>query len=226
MIELKSVEKRFKKKKKEIIALDNVSLKFDKGKIYAIMGSSGSGKSTLLNLISMMDRPTSGAIYINDVDVNSYGEKKKSELRHDSIGYIFQDCYMCENLSVYENIMLPLLINKKKTKSEKKEIVNNLIDMIKLSDRSNHLPKELSGGERQRVAIARALVNNPSIILADEPTGNLDKNNEVIIFKIFKQLANNGKCVIIVSHSDEIKKYANKIINLENGKIVGDDNEI
>ncbi len=222
MIELNSISKKFLKSKKEIIALNNINFKFELGKFYAIMGNSGSGKSTLLNIVGLLDKPTSGILCINDTDTSMFNEKQNNMIRLNEIGYVFQECYLCENLNVFENIMLPLMINKKLSEKEKIKIVNDLLNMINLYNRINHFPKELSGGEKQRVAIARSLVNNPRIILADEPTGNLDKNNEEMIFSLFKKLANIGKCVIVVSHSEFIKKYADKILYLDNGIIRGD----
>lgn len=222
MIELNSISKKFLKSKKEIIALNNINVKFEFGKFYAIMGNSGSGKSTLLNIVGLLDKPTSGILYINDTDTSMFNEKQNNMIRLNEIGYVFQECYLCENLNVFENIMLPLMINKKLSEKEKIKIVNDLLSLINLHNRINHFPKELSGGEKQRVAIARSLVNNPRIILADEPTGNLDKKNEEMIFNLFKKLANIGKCVIVVSHSEFIKKYADKILYLDNGIIRGD----
>lgn len=222
MIELNCICKEFMKRKIKIIALNNINIKFHYGKFYSIMGYSGSGKSTMLNIIGILDRPTSGILYINDKDISKLSEKEKQKLRLKEIGYIFQECYLSENLNVYENIMLPLLLNKKISKESKKEMVNDLLKMIRLQDRANHFPRELSGGEKQRVAIARALVNNPRIIIADEPTGNLDDENEKIIFNIFKKLSLAGKCVIVVSHSEKIKEYSDKILYMNNGTLRGE----
>lgn len=225
MIELINVEKSFIKSKKQITVLKNVNLNFEIGKFYAIMGSSGSGKSTLLNIIGLLDYPSSGILMINNLNIKNLSQNKLSELRSMKIGYVFQECFLSENLTIFENIMLPLLINKNMSQCEKVKIVNELIQMIKLNHRINHFPKELSGGERQRVALARALVNNPTIILADEPTGNLDKENEIIIFNILKKLSLYGKCVIVVSHSELIKNYADEVIILNNGIAKGELNE-
>lgn len=225
MIELNCVYKHFIKGKTKLIALNNINVKFNYGKFYSIMGHSGSGKSTLLNVIGLLDKPTSGILYINGKNVSDLNEKQKQELRLKEVGYIFQECYLCDNLNVYENIMLPLLLNSRISKDEKNQIVKDLLKMIKLENRHNHFPKELSGGERQRVGIARALVNNPNIIIADEPTGNLDKENEEIIFKIFKKLSLIGKCVIVVSHSRSIMKYSDETLYMHDGILGGEDEE-
>lgn len=219
-IELKDISKIFNKKGENIIALNKFNKTFKPGKFYAIMGSSGSGKSTLLNIIGLLDKPTSGLLYIDEISTLKLNESEKNDIRFKKIGYVFQDFFLSDNLNVYENIMLPLLINKSLNKQEKNKIVCELIKMVGLQNRKNHFPKELSGGERQRVSIARSLVNNPSIILADEPTGNLDLQNEKIIFTLLKKLSNLGKCVIIVSHSSEIVKYADEIIYIKKGCLV------
>lgn len=225
MIELSGITKKFTNSKKEIIVLNNVNKKFYPGKFYAIMGHSGSGKSTLLNIIGLLDKPSSGLLLIDDVEL-SYNEKKLNLLRKNKIGYIFQECYLNENLNVFENIMIPLLINDEISKKNKFIRVKELIRMVGLIDREKHYPKELSGGEKQRVEIARALVNNPSIILADEPTGNLDMKNEKMIFKLFKKLSNIGKCVIVVSHSESIKNYSDETLFVKAGVLRGENYEI
>lgn len=171
----------------------------------------------MLNIIGLLDYPSSGILRINNLNIKHLSQSKLDELRSMEIGYVFQECFLSENLTVFENIMLPLLINNNISQRKKILIVNELLLMIKLNERKDHFPKELSGGERQRVALARALVNNPTIILADEPTGNLDRKNEIIIFNILKKLTLYGKCVIVVSHSELIKDYANEIIILKDG---------
>lgn len=218
MVELINIKKSFVKSKKNILVLKNININFNCGNFYAVIGKSGSGKSTLLNIIGLLDNPTSGILLFNNFNIKHLSQSKLSDLRFKEIGYVFQECFLSENLTVYENIMLPLIINKNITCVEKKKIVNDLLEMIKLTDRKKHYPNELSGGERQRVALARALVNNPKIILADEPTGNLDKENEKIIFDILKRLSICGKCVIVVSHSESIQNYADEMIFLNNGR--------
>ena len=221
IIELKNVSKEFKRKNETIKALDDISINFEAGKFYAIMGHSGSGKSTLLRLIGLIDKPTTGKIYINDKCMTNLNNTDLSKLRNDNIGFIFQDFYLDKYLTATENVTIPMLINKKY--KNKKEIVTKsieLLEMLGLKNRINHYPREMSGGEQQRVAIARALANNPDIILADEPTGNLDIKNEKFIFENLKTLAKSGKCVIMVSHSKDAEQYAVEIIEISEGVIL------
>ena len=220
IIELKNVKKEFKRKNETIKALDDISINFEAGKFYAIMGHSGSGKSTAINIISMLEDVTSGTYKINGIDTKNLSSDEIADLRKDYIGLVFQDFYLDEHLKAYENVILPMIINSKIKKEERKERALELLETVDLSERINHFPKELSGGECQRVAIARALANNPHVILADEPTGDLDEENEHKIFKILKRLSEEGKCIIVVSHSNEVKKYANIIYNLKKGKLV------
>ena len=188
IIELKNVTKEFKRKNETIKALDDISINFEAGKFYAIMGHSGSGKSTAINIISMLEDVTSGTYKINGIDTKNLSSDEIADLRKDYIGLVFQDFYLDEHLKAYENVILPMIINSKIKKEERKERALELLETVDLSERINHFPKELSGGECQRVAIARALANNPHVILADEPTGDLDEENEHKIFKILKRL--------------------------------------
>ena len=167
-----------------------------------------------------MDNATSGKYVINDRDVSMLSDKELSNIRMENIGFIFQDYYLDENLRAYENVMLPMLINKKIDKSDRKIKAIDLLKNIGLGDRVNHYPKELSGGEQQRVCIARALANNPDYLLGDEPTGNLDEENEIKILETLKKLSLNGKCVIVVSHSNEVRNYADEVLFIKNGKLV------
>ena len=183
------------------------------------MGNSGSGKTTLLKILGTLDVLTSGKLLIENNDILKLKDDEKATIRMKKIGFIFQEFYLNEYMNVQENIMQPMYINKEYNRVTRKQRVNELIEIMGLSQRTKHYPKELSGGEQQRVAIARALANKPDIILADEPTGNLDKNNEEKIFEILSQLSKEGKCVIIVSHSNVVKKYADVVLNLEEGKL-------
>ena len=223
MINVKNISKVYYKKKNKIIALDNFSYDFEKYKLYAIMGASGSGKSTLLNIIGLLDKPTSGFIFYNKKNTKNYTEKEIISFRAKKIGYIFQEFYLNNNLNVFENVMIPLLINKSLESKSKRIIANELLKKVGLEDRKLHFPNELSGEERQRGVIARALTNNPEIILADEPTGNLDEETEKEIFELFKKLRNEGKCIVVASHSINIKKYVDDIIYINKGKIRGVD---
>ncbi len=212
--------KEYIKLKEKIIILDNINISFESEMMYGIFGKSGSGKTTLLNIIGTIDNLTSGTITFDNQEINGMKKDTIADLRMQKIGYIFQDFYLNENLTLEENISQPMFINPKFNKKSIQERSNLLIDMVGLKERKKHYPNELSGGERQRVCIARALANDPDIILADEPTGNLDKKNEKIIFEMLRKLANNGKCVIVVSHSNSIFEYTNKALKLEEGKLI------
>lgn len=220
MITIKSVSKEYILNQKKVIALKSINLEFELGKLYAIMGHSGSGKSTLLHILGLLDKPTTGRICFYGKDIKKMGEKELADIRAKNIGFIFQSFYLNEKMKAYENVMLPMYINKKISKDKRKELATVLLDSVGLRNRMNHYPKQLSGGEQQRVAIARSLANNPNIIIADEPTGNLDEENEKIIFQLLKKISDRGKCVIVASHNSEIKKYADKIIRIENGTIM------
>ena len=166
-----------------------------------------------------MDGFDSGSFILDKHNVNNLNDFEKSYFRMKKIGFIFQDFYLDNNMTAVENIILPMLINKTIEKKSRKSLALHLLEKVKLIDRANHFPHELSGGEQQRVCIARALANDPSIILADEPTGNLDESNEKMIFAYLKEMSNDGKCVIVVSHSEEVKKYADVVIKLNNGEL-------
>ncbi len=219
LIYIKGLTKKYQRNKEDIVALDNINIKFEIGKFYAVMGHSGSGKSTLINIIGLIETATSGEYYLNGKNISDFNENEKANIRAKYFGFIFQDYNLDPNLKAYENVMLPMLIDKKVKNKDAKEKAIKLLVSLDLTHRINHYPKELSGGEQQRVAIARALANNPEIILADEPTGNLDKKNEQKIFSDLKKLSESGKCVIVVSHSLEIKEYADVIFTLEDGTI-------
>ena len=218
-IEIINGYKEYIKNKEKIVVLNDINVKFEKGKTYAIMGNSGSGKTTLLKILGTLDVLTSGKLLIENNDILKLKDDEKATIRMKKIGFIFQEFYLNEYMNVQENIMQPMYINKEYNRVTRKQRVNELIEIMGVSQRTKHYPKELSGGEQQRVAIARALANKPDIILADEPTGNLDKNNEEKIFEILSQLSKEGKCVIIVSHSNVVKKYADVVLNLEEGKL-------
>ena len=218
-IEIINGYKEYIKKKEKISVLENINVKFEKEKLYAIMGESGSGKTTLLNIIGTLDTLTQGKLLINDKEIINLKDEEKAKIRMKEIGFVFQNFYLNPNMTVEENIMQPMYINPEYNRISMEEKTEELIKMVGLESRRTHYPKELSGGEEQRVAIARALANNPEIILADEPTGNLDKNNEIKILEILKDLSQKGKCVIIVSHSNKVIEYADKVLNLKEGKL-------
>ncbi len=218
-IEIINGYKEYIKKKEKISVLENINVKFEKEKLYAIMGESGSGKTTLLNIIGTLDTLTKGKLLINDKEIINLKDEEKAKIRMKEIGFVFQNFYLNPNMTVEENIMQPMYINPEYNRISMEEKTEELIKMVGLESRRTHYPKELSGGEEQRVAIARALANNPEIILADEPTGNLDKNNEIKILEILKDLSQKGRCVIIVSHSNKVIEYADKVLNLKEGKL-------
>ncbi len=219
VVKLQNVEKTYILKNEYIPVLKRVNAEFECGKLYAIMGHSGAGKTTLINIIDGIESFNSGHIIINGKDISNMTKFEKALVRNNDIGMIFQDFLLDDYLTAYENVMLPMTINKK-FKKRAKERAWELLKEVNLSNRVNHFPKELSGGEKQRVSIARALANDPKILICDEPTGNLDEKNENKIFEILKNLSQMGKCVIIVSHSNEVLKYADIAYELKEGKLI------
>lgn len=219
IITIKDITKTYKTKKRDVEVLKNIDLTFSLGKFYAIMGPSGAGKSTLFNILGLVDTPSSGTYKINGIDTTKLTDKSSSIIRMNNIGFVFQDFNLDPYLNALENVMMPLYLNKKIKKEDREKISKDILTKLNLENRLEHFPNELSGGEAQRVAIARALVNNPNIILADEPTGNLDEELETEIFKILKSLTKENKCVIVVSHSSKIKEYADVVYTLKDGKI-------
>lgn len=219
IVKIENAFKKYFKENETILALNNVSYSFELNKFYGIMGPSGSGKSTFLQCIGTLDSLTSGKIFINGKDISSLNDNDLSFLRKKEIGFVFQDFYLNQNMKSYENVMLPIILDKGLSYEQKKKRAVKLLENLGLSKRINHYPNELSGGERQRVAIARALINNPKIILCDESTGNLDSKNELKIFELLKKLSNEGKCVIVVTHNDNIRSYTDKIVFIKDGKI-------
>lgn len=219
IITIEDITKTYKTKKRDVEVLKNIDLTFSLGKFYAIMGPSGSGKSTLFNILGLVDTPSSGTYKINGIDTTKLTDKSSSIIRMNNIGFVFQDFNLDPYLNALENVMMPLYLNKKIKKEDREKISKDILTKLNLENRLEHFPNELSGGEAQRVAIARALVNNPNIILADEPTGNLDEELETEIFKILKSLTKENKCVIVVSHSSKIKEYADVVYTLKDGKI-------
>lgn len=202
-----------------VIALKDITISFKPSTMYAIMGESGSGKTTLLNIIGLLDRANQGKYLLDNKDINDYNETELAKIRNNKIGFVFQNYFLDNKLTALENILLPTIINNKYSKDEYLKKAQNLLKEFGLSERANHNPKQLSGGECQRVAIIRALINDPEIIIADEPTGNLDSKHEQEIFKLLKDISRTGKCVIVVSHNSNIKKYCDEIFYLEEGTL-------
>ena len=219
MINLQNIDKSYVKNKRKVNVLKNINYKFEAKKFYCIMGKSGAGKSTLIQMLGLLLSPSNGDIYLGKTNVAKLSENEKADIRNKEIGFVFQSFYLNPLLNAYENVMLPGYIGKNSNLREKKERAFFLLKQMGLEDRENHYPKELSGGEQQRVAIARALFNDPNIILADEPTGSLDPENEKHILEVLKKLSKDGKCVIVVSHNETVKKYADKILYIEKGTL-------
>ncbi len=202
-------------------ALDSVSVDIKKNEYVAIMGPSGSGKSTLMNIIGCLDTPTGGQYILNNTDVSQLEDNRLAEIRNKEIGFVFQTFNLLPRYTAFENVMLPM-VYAGKSKAERTSRAAEVMESVGLTDRASHRPNELSGGQRQRVAVARALVNNPSIILADEPTGNLDSKTSVDIMKLLDDIHNQGNTIILVTHEEDIARHAHRIIRLRDGKIESD----
>lgn len=207
MIRIENLSKVFRTEEVETTALNNVSLNVKKGEFVAIMGPSGCGKSTLLNIIGLLDNPTEGNYYFNGQEVGHLKEKQRTQVRKGNIGFVFQSFNLIDELNVYENVELPLIYLKKKA-SEKKNLINQMLDRMNISHRAKHFPQQLSGGQQQRVAIARAVVAGPQLILADEPTGNLDSKNGAEVMNLLTELNQEGTTIIMVTHSQHDASYA------------------
>ena len=219
VIELKNINKIYKTKAEEIHILKNVNLSFSKGDFVSIQGKSGSGKTTLLNILGLLDIPTNGEMFIDDKIINYRNEKIKNKIRNEKMGFVFQFHYLLNEFTALENVMMPAFINKNFNKKELKDRAMELLEMVGLDERVKHKPLELSGGEKQRVAIARAMVNNPEIILADEPTGNLDTETSLVINNLFKKINEEKKqSIIIVTHSLELANMAEYKYKIEKGE--------
>ena len=222
MLEIKKIKKIYQMGKVKVEALRGVSFYIDKGEFVAIMGPSGSGKSTLMHIIGCLDQPTEGNFIIGGKDVSKLNDDKLAEIRNKSIGFVFQQFNLLSRTSILHNVEIPLIYAGLKTK-RRREMAKQALESVGLGDRVKHKPNEISGGEKQRAAIARALVNNPLIILADEPTGNLDTKTGEEIMKIFYKLHQQGNTVIIVTHEAEIARHARRIVHLRDGLIEKDE---
>ena len=220
IIEAKSLVKTYRRGREEIHALRNVDFHVNEGEFVSIIGPSGSGKTALLNVLGCLDSPTSGSLRLNGTETLGLKERNLVKLRRENIGFVFQQFYLMPTLTARENIELPLLFSKK---NRNKSRIDEVLKMVGLSDRGDHLPSQLSGGEMQRVAIGRALINDPRIILADEPTGNLDSATSQMIFELFRELNRKGLTLVIVTHNLELARQAQKMYTLRDGQIVGCD---
>lgn len=221
MITLKNIKKVFRTEEIETWALQNVNLEVKKGEFVAIMGPSGCGKSTLLNILGLLDTPTEGTYILNDTDVSKMNESNRTDLRKGKLGFVFQSFNLIDELNVSENVELPLLYMGK-ARSERRKKVEEVLEHVAMSHRAKHFPSQLSGGQQQRVAIARAVISHPEIILADEPTGNLDSKHGKEVMELLKELHKDGTTIIMVTHSQHDANYAERIINLFDGEIVSE----
>ncbi|MEO5600667.1 MAG: ABC transporter ATP-binding protein [Cyclobacteriaceae bacterium] len=221
IIETKDISKIYRMGNQTVNALQSISISIDRGEYVAFMGPSGSGKSTLMNIVGCLDTPTTGTYMLNNKLVSEMTENELADTRNKEIGFVFQTFNLLPRASALENVALPL-IYAGFSKSDRNEMAMQTLESVSLGDRAHHRPNELSGGQRQRVAIARALVNSPSIILADEPTGNLDTKTSYDIMNLFQELHDKGNTIIMVTHEDDIAHYAHRIIRLRDGLIEWD----
>lgn len=219
MIKTVALEKIFRTEEVETLALNKVSIEVKEGEFVAIMGPSGCGKSTLLNILGLLDNPTTGEYYLNGIEVSQYTEAQRTKLRKGIIGFVFQSFNLIDELNVYENIELPLLYMGVSA-AERKKKVQEAMERMAIVHREKHFPQQLSGGQQQRVAIARAVVANPKLILADEPTGNLDSKNGQEVMNLLNELNKEGTTIVMVTHSQHDAGFASRIINLFDGQVV------
>ena len=219
VIKTVNLKKLYTTEEVETTALDGIQIEIKKGEFVAIMGPSGCGKSTLLNIIGLLDNPDSGEYYFLDQEVANFSERQRSSLRKGNIGFVFQSFNLIDELTVFENVELPLLYLKTPA-DERKKRVEEVLTRMNIMHRRNHFPQQLSGGQQQRVAIARAIVAKPSVILADEPTGNLDSKNGEEVMRLLEELNNEGTTIVMVTHSPHDANYAHRVINLFDGKVV------
>lgn len=219
MLKIENLKKVFRTEEVETVALNNVSMEVSEGEFIAIMGPSGCGKSTLLNILGLLDNPTAGKYYLDSKEVGHLKEKERTQARKGNIGFVFQSFNLIEEMNVFENVELPL-VYMRINKSERKKRVEDTLRRMNISHRARHFPNQLSGGQQQRVAIARAVVANPKLILADEPTGNLDSKNGRDVMDLLCELNKEGTTIVMVTHSQHDASFAHRIVNLFDGEIV------
>jgi putative ABC transport system ATP-binding protein len=219
MIKITDLEKIYRTEEVETVALNKMHVEVNEGEFVAVMGPSGCGKSTLLNILGMLDKPDSGSFQFNDVEVAGFNENQCSDLRKQNIGFVFQSFNLIDELTVFENVELPLVYNNVKA-AERKPLVEAALEKVQMMHRRNHFPSQLSGGQQQSAAVARAVVNKPKLILADEPTGNLDSRNGQEVMEMLTDLNETGTTVIMVTHSENDAKYAHRIVRMLDGKTV------
>lgn len=219
MIQVQKLEKIYRTEEIETVALNSISFDIREGEFVAMMGPSGCGKSTLLNIIGLLDDVDKGSYLFNGIEVAGFNERKRAELRKHHIGFVFQSFNLIDELTVFENVELPLIYTGVPG-NERKKIVDEVLEKIQIAHRRNHFPQQLSGGQQQRVAVARAVVNNPRLILADEPTGNLDSRNGNDVMQLLTDLNEKGTTIIMVTHSEHDARYTHRVINMLDGQIV------
>jgi putative ABC transport system ATP-binding protein len=219
MINVEKLSKTYRTDEIETTALNEVSLRIDKGEFVAVMGPSGCGKSTLLNVLGMLDKPDGGLYQFNDKEISQLNERQRAHIRKAHIGFVFQNFNLIDELTVFENVELPLIYNKISNR-ERQQRVEDILDRIGIAHRSGHFPQQLSGGQQQRVAVARALINQPDLILADEPTGNLDTANGNEVMELLCELNEIGTTIVMVTHSSHDASYSNRRINLLDGQVI------
>ncbi len=219
MIKTVNLSKVYRTEDVETTALNQLNLEVKKGEFVSIMGESGCGKSTLLNIIGLLDSPSAGQYFFDGIEVSAYSERKRAELRKKNIGFVFQSFNLIDELSVFENAELPL-VYLGKSKSERKEMVSTMLERVGISHRAKHFPQQLSGGQQQRVAIARAVIANPKLILADEPTGNLDSAHGNEVMELLTQLNDQGATIVMVTHSQHDANFSSRTIRLLDGQVV------
>src|SRR5262245_26616345 len=220
IVAIRELSKVYRQGEINVVALNNVSLDIAEGEFLALMGPSGSGKSTLLHIIAGIDRPTSGSCYVQGIDVTQLNESQLADWRNQNVGFVFQTFNLIPVLTAYENVELPLLLTRLSRKQRRQQ-VNTALELVGLSDRAHHLPRQLSGGQEQRTAIARALVTDPSLIVADEPTGNLDSQSAQDVLAVLQSLRHHaGKTVILVTHDPKAAMYGTRTIHLEKGALL------
>src|SRR5688572_2347957 len=219
MIKINGLEKIYRTEEVETVALNKLSFEVKSGEFVAVMGPSGCGKSTLLNILGLLDDPDAGSFLFNGIEVSKFNERKRAELRKRNIGFVFQSFNLIDKLTVFENVELPLIYLGMKS-AERKERVESILDKVQIMHRRNHYPQQLSGGQQQRVAVARAVVNNPKLILADEPTGNLDSSNGNDVMQMLSDLNETGTTIIMVTHSEHDARYSHRIIRMLDGQTV------
>ena len=220
MLKLHDLTKVYRTEDVETAALDGINIEIDQGEFVAVMGPSGCGKSTLLNIVGMLDTPSAGSYYFKDENISGYSEAKLANLRKSNIGFIFQSFNLIDELTVAENIGLALLYHSDVTSAERKERVEFILDKMNIAHRAKHMPSQLSGGQQQRVAVARAVIAEPSLILADEPTGNLDSHHGDEVMNMLTTLNREGTTIVMVTHSQPHADYASRVINLFDGRVV------